>query len=120
NVPSEGRWVVVPMWYHGVLLKDPRFVSFGTDKNRANLRGEPIGEAAGLTIYKSNNVPEGVSSDFTIIAGHKIAATFAEQIDKVEAFRPQNRFSDAVKGLHIFGSKITRPNALASVVATAA
>jgi hypothetical protein len=119
NVPRPDRWVVVPPWYEGLLRKDPRFVSFGTDSNKGQLRGEPIGKGAGFNIWMSNNVPVAVLA-FTIIAGYKGAATYAEQIDKVEAFRPQDSFSDACRGLHIFGGKVTRPYALASVVATAA
>jgi hypothetical protein len=119
NVPDAGRWVVVPNWYHGVLLKDARFVSFGTDKNRETLKNGVIGEAAGFTIAKSNNVPVSGSA-YTVIAGHKEAATFADQIMEPEGFRPENAFSDAMKGLHVYGYKVTRPYSLASCVATAA
>ena len=119
NCPEDGRWVVIPPWYHGMLLKDPRFVSFGTDKNRENLNNGRIGEAANFLILKSNNVPISGSA-YTVIAGHKVAATFAEQINDPEAFRPESAFSDAMKGLHLYGAKVTRPYALASVLATAA
>nr|DAK60684.1 MAG TPA: Major capsid protein [Caudoviricetes sp.] len=37
------------------------------------------------------------------------AIAFAEQINKVEAYRPQDAFSDAIKGLYVFGALITRP-----------
>jgi len=37
------------------------------------------------------------------------AIDFVEQIDKVEAYRPQDAFSDALKGLYCFGALITRP-----------
>lgn len=40
--------------------------------------------------------------------GHAIA--FAEQIDKVEAYRPEFAFQDALKGLYVFGAKIVRPD----------
>jgi hypothetical protein len=46
------------------------------------------------------------------IAGSSIATSYAEQINKVEAFRPQKRFSDALKGLHLYGAKVVRPEAL--------
>ena len=119
NVPGSGRWVVIPPWYHGALLKDPRFVSFGTDANRSLLRNGQIGEAAGFTVAKSNNVPVSGSA-FTVIAGYRGAATYAEQINDPEGYRPELSFSDAMKGLHLYGAKVTRPYALASVVATAA
>jgi hypothetical protein len=46
------------------------------------------------------------------IAGSRIATTYAEQINKVEAFRPEKRFADALKGLHLYGAKVVRPEAL--------
>lgn len=119
NVPKNGRWVVIPPWYRGMLLKDPRFVSFGTQQNLERLRNGQVGEAAGFTIAVSNNVPLSGSA-YTVIAGHKLAASFAEQINDPEGFRPEGAFSDAMKGLHLYGHKVTRPYALASVVATQA
>ena len=118
NVPGD-RWVVVPNWFKGMLRKDPRFVSFGTSENRAALTRGAIGEVAGLTVHTSNNVPVSGSA-YTVIAGYNGAATFAEQIDSVEAYRPEGSFGDAMKGLHLYGYKVTRPTALASVVATSA
>lgn len=37
------------------------------------------------------------------------AIAFAEQIEKVEHYRPEDAFTDAVKGLYVFGAKIVRP-----------
>lgn len=114
NVPSGDRWAVIPPWVHGMLRKDPRFVSFGTEQNLAVARGKPIGRIANLMLHESNNVPLS-STTYTIIAGYKGACTFAEQVASVEAFRPPDDFGDAVKGLYIYGGKVTRPYALASV-----
>ncbi len=114
NVPKNGRWVIVPQYFEGMLLLDQRVTSFGTPANRANYRGDPLGTAAGFTIYASNNTPSGN----TVIAGYPGAVTYAEQLIKTEAYRPQKRFSDAVKGLHVYGAKVTRPDGLAKVVVT--
>lgn len=46
------------------------------------------------------------------LAGVNIAATYAEQISKVEAYRPEARFADALKGLHLYGAKVLRPAGL--------
>jgi hypothetical protein len=48
----------------------------------------------------------------TAVAGSAIATSYAEQISKVEAFRPEKRFADALKGLHLYGAKVVRPEAL--------
>ncbi|KPJ51419.1 MAG: hypothetical protein AMJ38_00520 [Dehalococcoidia bacterium DG_22] len=120
DVPRNAdRWVVVPPWYEGLLRKDPRFVSFGTDKNRSNLRGDPIGDASGFTVYLSNNVPVSGSA-YYVQAGYPGAFSFAEQILNTEAIRLEGSFSDAIRGQHVYGYKVTRPQGLAYVLATAA
>lgn len=119
NVPSEGRWAVVPPWFHGMLRKDSRFVSFGTEGNLRRLRGDAIGEAANFKVYRSNNVPVSGSA-YTVLAGHKVAATFANQIVKNKVYEPELRFADAMKGLHVYGALVTRPYALASIACTQA
>ena len=37
------------------------------------------------------------------------AIAFAEQINKVEAYRPEKAFSDAIRALYVFGAKVVRP-----------
>lgn len=118
NVPSQGRWCVVPPWYHGLLLKDDRFVGTGSAQAQSALANGMIGEAAGFSILKSNNVKYTGAADYKIMAGTSAAITLAEQISKVEAYRPQLRFADAVKGLHLYGAKVVRPAALAVLTCT--
>lgn len=115
DVPTEGRWAVVPPWVHGLLQLDERFVSFGTGPNREALENGMIGAAAGFTIHKSNNIPNTTGDLYPVHAGHPMATSYADQIVETEAYRPQDEFSDAVKGLHVYGSKVVRPYALASV-----
>jgi len=118
DVPEQGRFVIVPPWYEGLMLKDDRFVKTGSLPAEDRLVNGVIGRAAGFLVLKSNNVPKipagtGVVENYKIIAGHNIAWSFAEQVNKVEAYRPEKRFADAVKGLHLYGAKVTRPEALA-------
>lgn len=127
DVPKTGRWVVVPPWYTGMLQKDVRFTNYGTQANRDTLLNGMIGRAAGFDIYESNNISGATSGTlavsggvYTIIAGTNDAATYAETMDKVEAFKPQDGFNDAVKMLHVYGGKVTRPYALASCAVTKA
>lgn len=117
NVPQTGRFVIVPPWFHGLLLQDAKFVATGGSNAEATLRNGVIGEAAGFTILKSNNVPNTTGTEYRIIAGHPMAWSFAEQINSVEAYRPQARFADAMKGLHVYGAKIVRPTCLAVLTA---
>lgn len=126
NVPREGRWVVIPPWFEGGLRKDQRFI--GDSGNGNVLLNGGIGRAAGFDVMVSNNVPTvaapGGAANQTprskIVAGHQIGTSFAEQINKVEAYRPERRFGDAVKGLHLYGAAVTMPDALAVLTAARA
>lgn len=125
DTPFEGRWVVVPPWYAGYLQKDLRFTGYGTGPNRTQLENGVvagpngiIGRAAGFNVYMSNNVPNVAGAKYKIIAGHKFAWTFANQITETEAYRPERRFGDALKGLQVFGAKVIRPSNLAVLDAT--
>jgi len=117
KVPAAGRWVIVPPWFHGLLLNDSKFVATGGSNAEATLRNGMIGEAAGFSIIKSNNVPNTTGAKYRIIAGHAMAWSYAEQISSVEAYRPERRFADAMKGLHLYGAKIVRPTCLAVLTA---
>ncbi|MHB0860448.1 phage major capsid protein [Paenibacillus sp. SEL3] len=112
NVPESERFVVVPAWYYGLLLKDARFT-----KDPNIIRTGYVGDIDSMTVYKSNNVPNTAGAKYKIIAGHKSAISFAGQVDSVEAFRPEKQFSDAVKGLQVFGAKCIKPEALAILTA---
>lgn len=117
NAPMYGRWVVVPPWFHGLLLKDDRFVGNGTGFNQAMLQGGLVGEAAGFQIHLSNNVPNTNGAKYKILAGTAAAGSYAEQLVELEAYRVENNFCDGVKGLHVYGAKVVQPTGL--VVATA-
>ena len=119
NVPMLGRWVVIPPWFHGLLLKDDRFVGNGTGYNQAILQGGWVGDAAGFRIHLSNNVPESAGS-YSVIAGTNAAGSFAEQLVELEAYRLEKNFSDGLKGLHVYGAKVTQPDGLAVLKCTKA
>lgn len=116
DVPQDGRFAIVPPFYHGLLRKDDRFVSFGTDANRGALLNGTIGTAAGFTILTSNNVPvDGGTGEYGVLFGHPSAWTCAMQVDKVEAYRLEKRFADGVKGLNVYGAKVVRPDCLGTM-----
>src|SRR5690606_31116060 len=114
NVPTAGRYVVVPPEFYASLLLDERFIAADKAATDAGLRNGFVGRAAGFDIYESNNCPVPTGDTTVIQAGVKEAITFAEQISKTEAYRPENSFSDAVKGLALYGAKVLRPDHLAA------
>lgn len=120
NIPEEGRWAIIPPWFEGLMLKDDRFVKTGSMPAEERLANGVIGKAAGFVVLKSNNVPNTAGTKYKIMAGHRMAWSFAEQVNQVEGYRPEKRFADAVKGLHLYGAKVVRPTALTVLTASKA
>lgn len=117
NAPIDSRFVVVPAWFHGLLLKDDRFIKAGTRRSDTTLRNGEVGEAAGFAILKSNNVPNTEGAKYKILAGHSLGTAYVEQVVDVQTYKPEKRFGDGVKGLHVYGSKVVRPACLAMLIA---
>lgn len=73
-----------------------------------------IGSVAGCRVYVSNNIVVAADSNkknfHKCIARSKRAVAFAEQLSEVDAYRPEKRFADAVKGLHLYGAKVVYPS----------
>jgi hypothetical protein len=115
NVPKSGRWIVLPPELAAAFLQDNRFINAAASGDQSNvaLRDGAIGRALGFDIYESNNVPTETVGVYSVIAGHPMATTFAEQILETEAVRRELRFGDLVKALHVYGAKVVRPEALA-------
>lgn len=112
DVPEDQRWFIAEPAFVNLLSLDSRFTS-GSDGAEVR-RNRFSGTAAGFDIYKSNNAEstEGVRSG---VAGIPAACSYAEQIpiDSMEAYRPERRFADAVKGLHLSGAKVVEPAGMA-------
>lgn len=94
----------------GLLLKAK--IATASD-NTEQLEKGCMGSIAGCKVYVTNNLPTSTSEDittYTCLARTKRAIAFAEQISEIEAYRPELRFADAVKGLHLYGAKAVYPN----------
>lgn len=81
-------------------------VSVASDGSSATL-------SANTTAAVANTVTIAAGTSKLVIAGSQIAHSFAQQILEVKAYQPEKRFGDALKGLHVYGSKVVKPEALA-------
>jgi hypothetical protein len=82
-----------------------------TDNEEAISNGY-LGSFVGFDIYVSNNIVKDSSGYYKCFARTKRAIAYADQLNLVEAYRPEKRFADAVKGLHLYGSKLIYPKEL--------
>ena len=81
-----------------------------------------LGSVAGCKIYVSNNIKRSYNSDMSTV-DHCIMRTtraiaFADQLSEIDAYRPEKRFADAVKGLHLYGAKVVYPNEMVTISVT--
>ena len=99
-----------------------------TGDNQSPLRNGKIGMIDRFTVYVSNNLSKvtdlgadaaaggtGANADYNawhIMAGTRDAISFASQITNVETLRAQTTFGNIVRGLNVYGKKVTKPEAL--------
>ena len=129
SVPEENRWFVAPpIFYEKMFQAGNKIVEVQvTGDGSSNLRNglATPGTLAGFTCYKSTalNSTNGTDqvtmsglatdgSENVILAGHISACATASHIAKTEVVRSTESFSDVVRGLHVFGRKVLRPEAL--------
>ena len=121
NIPMKGRYMILPPWGEALIEQTQAFIAI------TNMAGQPsevfsegsIGRMAGFDLYVSNNAvnfdPTANSSQggWIVQAGHPMALTYGEQICQTEALRLQTTFADGLRGLHCYGAKLVRPDAIA-------
>ena len=130
NVDRDGRWVVIdPVFAEQLNDENSKLLNndFAGGQNAGDIlrNGRIIsGMVRGFRVYMSNNLPSvgtgastidtnGSSSNFgVIVAGHDSAVATAEQISKTETYRDPDSFADIVRGMHLYGRKILRPEAI--------
>ena len=86
-------------------------IALSTD-NGELLEAGCLGSIGGCKIYVSSNIAkmeEGGKTYHKCLARTKRAIAFAEQLSEIDAYRPEKRFADAVKGLHLYGAKVVHP-----------
>lgn len=125
NVDTAGRWLVIdPVMMEVLRDEDSRFLNADFGDAGALRNGLVLNNFHGFRVYVSNNLPAvGTGAGTTgtdnqnanygvIVAGHDSAVATAEQLNTTESFRDQTKFADVVRGMHLYGRKILRPEAL--------
>ena len=124
SVDKAGRWIVIdPVMMEVLRDEDSRLLN--ADFGGSGLQnGLVLNNFHGFRVYVSNNLPSvGTGAGTTgttaqddnygvIVAGHDSAVATAEQINKTETYRDPDSFADIVRGMHLYGRKILRPEAL--------
>jgi len=125
SVDKAGRWIVISPEMMEVLMdEDSRLLNADFGDSGGLRNGLVLNNWNGFRVYVSNNLPSvGTGAGTTgttaqddnygvIVAGHDSAVATAEQINKTETYRDPDSFADIVRGMHLYGRKILRPEAL--------
>lgn len=112
NIPETDRFCVLPPWAIALIKKSDLKDAAMTGDSTSVLRTGRIGRIDRFNIYSSNLLTKVVGdSAWYAYFGHKSALAFVSQLTKVETYRPQDTFADAMKGLNVYGFKVLQPTA---------
>ena len=121
SVPEEGRWFVAPpSFYNELAQSGSKLLSVDFNAGQGSIRNGLVssGKLRGFDMYKSNNVAAASTATGKILAGHISSTATAQTIISTEVLRDPTSFGDIVRGLHVYGAKVLRPEALVSAFYT--
>ena len=117
NVPEEGRWFVAPpSFYEELAQSGSKLLSVDFNAGQGSIRNGLVssGKLRGFDMYKSNNIAATSNASGKVLAGHMSSTATANTILSTEVLRDPSSFGDIVRGLHVYGSKVLRTEALVS------
>lgn len=120
KVGSEGRWMIVPPRFAGLIMKDLKLTGSmaGTSALAGAVLNGTIAEIGGFQILKSSNVPNTSGAKYKILFGTNKAITFASQVQDVRVMDMEKQFAKKVDGEYVFGCKVVRPEYLGVLTAS--
>ena len=135
DVPEENRWFVAPPAFYQQLRKAGAKIvdqSVMADGSASAMRNGMITDRPlfGFRMYTTNAIAvssgsaanktfgSAGSNEYAFLYGHQGAVATANHIAKTELIRDPDSFSDIVRGLHVFGRKVLRTEAVFSGVIT--
>ena len=117
NVPEEGRWfAAAPEFYEVLSGTASKLLSVDYNAGQGSIRNGLVtsGKLRGFSMYKTNNIAATSNAAGKCIAGHISSTATAQTITSTEVLRDPSSFGDIVRGLHVYGAKVLRDEALVS------
>lgn len=117
NVPEEGRWFVAsPDFYEVLGQSSSKLLSVDYNAGQGSIRNGLVssGKLRGFDMYKSNNIAATTNAAGKCMAGHISSTATANTILSTEVLRDPTSFGDIVRGLHVYGAKVLRGEAIVS------
>lgn len=112
KVPLEGRWMIVPPRFAGLIRKDLKLTAAAPQIAQPGMLNGSITRLGGFSIMESHNVPNTAGAKYKIMFGTSKAMTFASQVNDVRIMDMEKQFAKKVDGEYVFGCKVVRPECL--------
>ena len=117
DIPEEGRWFLAPpSFYEQLGQSSSKLMSVDFNAGQGSIRNGLVssGKLRGFDMYKSNNVATPSNAAGKILGGHMSSTATAQTITSTEVLRDPDSFGDICRGLHVYGAKVLRSEALVS------
>ena len=117
NVPEDGRWFLAnPEFYEVLVQSSSKLLSVDYNAGQGSIRNGLVstGKLRGFDMYRTNNIAATTNAAGQCVAGHISSTCTAQTITSTEVIRDPDSFGDIVRGLHVYGAKVLRPEALVS------
>lgn len=118
KVPLEGRWMIVPPRFAGLIRKDLKLTAAAPQIAQPGMLNGSITRLGGFSIMESHNVPNTAGAKYKIMFGTSKAMTFASQVNDVRIMDMEKQFAKKVDGEYVFGCKVVRPECLGVMTAS--
>ena len=112
KVPLEGRWMIVPPKFAGLIRKDLKLTAAAPQIAQPGMLNGSITRIGGFSIMESHNVPNTAGAKYKVMFGTSKAMTFASQVNDVRIMDMEKQFAKKVDGEYVFGCKVVRPECL--------
>ena len=112
NVSKAGRFLVLPPFAE-TALASANVVTAATVAEAARTTGY-LRNFFGFDLYMSNSLPVD-TEEYQAIAGINRSGAIIHSVQEIEFYKPEKRFSAAAKGLNVYGAKVLRADATASL-----
>ena len=118
KVPLEGRWMIVPPRFAGLIRKDLKLTAAAPQIAQPGMLNGSITRLGGFSIMESHNVPNTAGAKYKVMFGTSKAMTFASQVNDVRIMDMEKQFAKKVDGEYVFGCKVVRPECLGVMTAS--
>ena len=118
NAPESDRFLVIPAFMAALLKRSDLKDASITGDSQSPMRNGRLGMIDRFTLYTSHNLKKDAADDkgTHLLAGNKMGLTFASQMTNMETLRSTTTFGDIIRGLQVYGYKVTKGEALVTSV----